>query len=182
MKGILFLAFFMASSLALAHARLKASEVIKIRSTNPGVKTGPCGGYPRVAAPAVVLPGQTLTVSWEETIYHPGRFEFYFSPAGDKNFTLLQTVTNDQKSQPLPHQYSTTVTLPNTTCNECTLQMIQVMAENPSNPTYYYSCADLQVKAPVSTQTPTPTPIFTPTPTPTPSSTPPPVPLEDCSL
>lgn len=169
MKKVLFLVFFLSGSLSYAHARLKASDEIKIRSMNAGVKTGPCGGYPRVAQPAVLTAGQSVVVHWEETIYHPGRFEFYFSDAGETQFTLLKSVENNQKSQPLPHQFSTTLTIPDVTCEQCTLQMIQVMAENPNNPTYYYSCADMQVQKGTST---TPTPSSSPTVTPTPTATP----------
>jgi hypothetical protein len=162
MKRIIFLSIFLIGSLALAHARLKASDMIKIRSTDPGVKTGPCGTYARGTQPAVLTSGQTINVTWEETIYHPGRFEFYFSSANDANFTFLKSVENNQVNNALPHQFSTTLTLPNVTCTNCTFQMIQVMAENPAAPTYYYSCADMQVKA-AGTTTP---PAATPTPTP----------------
>lgn len=154
------------SSISFAHSRLKASDMIKIRGNDPGVKVGPCGNLPRVAQPAVLNPGSTITVYWEETIYHPGRFEFYFSEAGDQNFVLLKSIPNTSAGTPLPHQFNTTLTLPNKTCTACTLQMIQVMTENPNNPTNYYSCADMQLKATTTTPDPTPT---DPTPAPTPA-------------
>lgn len=160
MKMILFALLFV-SSVAGAHSRLKASTGINTRGTDPGVKTGPCGLYPKVT-PAVLTSGQTLTVTWEETIHHPGRFEFYFSQAGEANFQLLKTVENTQNDNNVPHQYSTTVTLPNVTCDSCTFQMIQVMTENPAAPTNYYSCADMQLKA-AGTGTPTPAPTVAPT-------------------
>lgn len=158
------------SSVSWAHSRLKASEMVKIRGNDPGVKVGPCGGLARVAQPAVLNPGSTITVYWEETIYHPGRFEFYFSEAGDQNFVLLKTIQNNSAGTPLPHQFNTTLTLPNKSCTACTLQMIQVMTENPNNPTNYYSCADMQLKATTTTPDPTPT-----EPSPAPS------PVDDCS-
>lgn len=170
MKVVIFLATLLGASFAFGHARLTGSDVIKIRSTNAGVKVGPCGGYARVAAPAVLQGGQTITVTWEETIYHPGRFEFYFSSQGDANFTFLKSVDNNQQGLPLPHQFSTTLTLPNVSCNGCTFQMIQVMAENPAAPTYYYSCADMQLTASgAATPTPTPTPTSSPAPSASPS-------------
>jgi hypothetical protein len=131
---------------------------IKTRSTNPGIKVGPCGGLTRVAQPAILLGGQNITVTWEETIHHPGRFEFYFSQAGDANFTLLKTVENTQNDNNVPHQYSTTIALPNVSCANCTFQMIQVMTENPASPTNYYSCADMQLTASASSPVTTPTP------------------------
>src|SRR5207253_3266436 len=162
MKIMILFGLLLMTSLAGAHARLKASDVIKTRGTDPGVKIGPCGGLARVAQPAVLTSGQSITVTWEETIHHPGRFEFYFSPAGDANFTLLKTVENTQNDNLVPHQYSTTMNLPNVTCDSCTFQMIQVMTENPASPTNYYSCADMQVKAAggvVPVVTPTATPV-----------------------
>lgn len=154
MKMII-LALLLVSSVAGAHSRLKATTEIKTRSTDPGIKTGPCGLYPKVA-PAILTSGQTITVTWEETIYHPGRFEFYFSQAGETNFQLLKSVENTQNNTAVPHQYSTTVTLPNVACDSCTFQMIQVMTENPAAPTNYYSCADMQLKG-ASSATPAPT-------------------------
>lgn len=154
MKIGLFLIFFvMISATAFGHARLKASNELKIRSSNAGVKNGPCGGYTK-AAPAELQGGQSITVNWEETIYHPGRFEFYFSATGDSNFTLLKTVVNDQQAQQLPHQFTTTLTLPNVACTNCTFQMIQVMEENPAAPSNYYSCADMRLTSTNNTPTP----------------------------
>lgn len=155
MKFLILVLLFV-SSVAGAHSRLKATTEVQTRSTDPGVKTGPCGLYPKVA-PAILKPGQAINVQWEETIHHPGRFEFYFSQAGDANFQLLKTVENTQNDTNVPHQYSTIVILPNVSCDACTFQMIQVMTENPAAPTNYYSCADMQLKAGGATPVPTAT-------------------------
>lgn len=149
-----------------AHARLKTTGALAPRSTDPGIKIGPCGGIARTATPAMFAPGATITVNWEETIDHPGRFEFYFSSANDVGFTLLKTV-QDTGTGALPHQYTTTLTLPNVSCTDCTLQMIQVMTENPANPSFYYSCADIRTQAVTGTPVPTPVPAPTPSPNPT---------------
>ena len=141
-----------------AHARLKPLGGLVPRSSNAGIKVGPCGGYPRTSNPVVFSPGQTITVEWEETINHPGRFEFYFSSANETNFQLLKTVIDTQDTGALPHQYSTTLTLPNASCNDCTLQMIQVMTENPQSPSLYFSCADLKLQSAGSPPTPGPSP------------------------
>jgi len=160
-----------------AHARILQSGALAPRLTNgatgmnnAGIKTGPCGGYPKVANPPVFQPGQTITVNWEETIDHPGRYEFYFSPANDQNFGPALRVVIDNQDTPVVngqyHQYSTTVTLPNVQCANCTLQMIQYMTEtNP--PSLYYSCADLQVG-----NNPPPNPVPGPTPGPGPAPAP----------
>jgi hypothetical protein len=128
------------------HARMKSDSAIVPRNSSDSLKTGPCGGVARTSAPKVYAPGSTITVKWEETINHPGRFEFYFSAANDTNFVLLKTVNDTMdSSNDLPHQYSTTVTLPSTPCENCTLQMIQVMTDR-SPPSNYYSCADIRIQ------------------------------------
>lgn len=167
------IAVLMTSQTAESHARLKPSAAVAPRSTNPGIKSGPCGGLPRLT-PAVVQTGSTITVTWEETIQHPGRYEFYFSAANDQNFQMLKMVADTQDgTADLPHQYTTTLTMPSQPCTACTLQMIQVMTENPLMPSLYYSCADIVLQTgPVATPTPGASP------TPTPSATP--VPPVDC--
>ncbi len=172
-KYLLIISFFITilfSLDAFSHARLKASAGVAPRSNNAGIKTGPCGGFAKISTPPTLNAGSTFTVTWEETINHPGRYEFYFSKAGDANFVLLKTVPDTQDGGGLPHQYSTTVTLPNETCTGCTLQMIQVMTENPASPSLYFSCADMILIPSGATPSPTPTPgHMTPTPTPTPA-------------
>lgn len=141
-----------------AHARWTLNGAVVPRSTNSGIKSGPCGGLARTATPKIFQAGSNLTVQWEETINHPGRFEIYFSPAADASFTLLKSVTDIQDDGNTPHSYSTSITLPNTACTDCTLQLIQVMTENPSSPTLYYSCADIQLTSGSASPTPTPAP------------------------
>lgn len=146
---------------ALAHARIKVTGALVPRSNNAGIKVGPCGGLARLANPAVYPPGATIQVDWEETINHPGRYEFYFSQANDANFVLLRTIEDNQDTtNDLPHQYSTTITLPNVTCDACTLQMIQVMTENPAAPSLYFSCADIRLQS----NAPMPPPVDDPNP------------------
>lgn len=135
------------ASAVFGHARLKSDGSLKPRNSDAGLKTGPCGGVARTASPNTYKAGQTIQVQWEETVNHPGRFEFYFSPAGDTGFRLLKTVADDQGENALPHQFETTLTLPAEECEACTIQMIQVMTENPDNPRNYYSCADLKLLA-----------------------------------
>ena len=108
-----------------------------------------------------------VRVDWLETIQHPGRFEIYLSRANDAAFTLLATIPDNQNSSnDLPHVFNAMVQLPNVTCTNCTLQLIQVMTENPAAPTYYYACADITLQsAVVVTPSPTPTPVLPTTPT-----------------
>lgn len=147
-----------------AHARWSPTGTIKPRSNSSGIKSGPCGTDARTA-PTVLNPGATVTLQWEETINHPGRFEIYFSQANDAGWTLLKTVNDTLDDNSVPHQYSTTVTLPNVNCSGCTLQLIQVMTENPASPSLYYSCADIQLGV-ASPPAPGPTPPPPPSPSP----------------
>ena len=134
--------FLLTVSLNLnAHTRWSLSGNLVPRSTSSGLKTGPCGGIARTSNSKIFQTGSTITVSWEETINHPGRFEIYFSPANDANWVLLKTIVDVQNGG----FGSATITLPSAPCTACTLQMIQVMTEDPNNPSLYYSCADIQL-------------------------------------
>lgn len=130
------------------------------RNSNAGIKNGPCGGVARGNNPKVLTAGNTITLRWVETIQHPGKYHFEFSPAGDTNWVRWKTVDDDQDNQTLPHAYSTTVTIPaNTTpCTACTFRLVQEMTDrNP--PTFYYSCGDIQINAaPGASPNPSPDP------------------------
>ena len=154
----------LASSIAAAHSRLLPAGIIPPRSTNSGIKTGPCGGLPRVT-PKVLQMGSSVLVEWEETINHPGYFMISFSQAGDTNFQLLATIqaTQNDPIGAVTHKYSATVQLPAVTCDACTIQLIQVMTENPAAPTNYYSCGDIQLVANPMTVTTTTLPVGSPT-------------------
>ena len=105
-----------------------------------------------------------MTLQWEETINHPGRYIFSLSMANDQNFNqnVLATIVDVQDAGvPLPHRYQAQIAIPNINCPTCTIQMIQSMEENPAAPSYYYSCADINIQmagAPPPTPTPTPMP------------------------
>ena len=131
---------------AHGHARLSADGATPPRSTNSGIKTGPCGSDPRTTS-AVFTPGQTVTIKWEETINHPGYFRIAFSPADDLGFdenVLLDNIIDEQNDSNTPHYYSADVTLPITPCDLCSIQLIQYMTES-SPPSLYYSCADIKI-------------------------------------
>lgn len=173
---ILGFAFF-ASGAAYSHARLKPGSATPPRNDSTGLKSAECGNVARTASPKVYKPGEEITVEWEETINHPGYFIIRFSEAGDKNFDAHVLVAkfadtqNGSISGPTAyHQYSTKVKLPNLSCESCTLQLIQVMEENPASPSKYYSCSDIKLvadKVPDPVVVPTEPEPSAPTPTPT---------------
>lgn len=143
----------LASSPSGAHARLNPSKTLKPRSADSNLKSGPCGNVAPTTTRTTYAPGEMVTIEWEETINHPGWYRIAFSPSGDTGFdanVLKDNITDTQNgsvtySDPSTfHKYSTTVTLPETLCESCTLQLIQVMTDrNP--PTNYYSCADIRI-------------------------------------
>lgn len=119
-----------------------------------GMKTPPCGGTgTRSANPAVFAPGQKVTVKWHETVVHPGFFRVAFSTDG-KTFPADPTDPPPSVAAPvlaiIPKvdgitQYTTEITLPNTPCETCTIQVIQYMQQH-APPPYYYQCADIAIR------------------------------------
>ena len=128
-----------------AHVRMLTP---KPRSTDT-VKIGPCGGIPRTKKPTYFVAGQEITVEWEEYTDHPGYHRILWSPGSDKNFVvLLDNIPDKVKPTGASAMYSSTVTLPDTPGVDGTLQLIQVMTENPAAPTLYFACADIHLVAP----------------------------------
>ncbi len=114
-------------------------------------KTGPCGVAPTVNGPNSYTPGQSMTVTWKETVNHPGCFVVEWSSDNNATFTNLATVKHTTVGA-LPRPYSTTVTLPAGNCTNCTLRMVQHMLANETLPcppaapaagSLYFSCAQM---------------------------------------
>jgi hypothetical protein len=123
-------------------------------------KSGPCGhpDNPSGEPTATYAPGETITVRWEEFIGHPGHFRIAFSAEGDDSFVdpvdyddfyPAENVLVDDIADPdgqLMHELE--ITLPDTTCERCVLQLIQVMTDKPpwgpeGGNELYYQCADI---------------------------------------
>lgn len=131
------------STVSFAHARWTLDGPTPPRSDRTDIKFGPCGGIARTDTPAIFTPGETITVEFFQDIYHSGYYRIAFSPANDENFDANVLVDNipDFAGQV---NYSQEITLPAIECDDCTLQLIQVMLDrNP--PTNYFSCADIQL-------------------------------------
>lgn len=148
------------ASQAGAHIALKSPTA----RTNDQVqlKDGPCGQTTnaRTGKVTVFKPGETITVAWDETINHPSHYRISFDPNGTnfpnpKSFTDMDGGVNvlvdgiKDKTGVTPIAYTQQVTLPNVECNNCTLQLIQVMTDkppydpSPAGNDIYYQCADL---------------------------------------
>jgi uncharacterized protein (TIGR03382 family) len=124
------------------------------------LKTGPCGeaGGERTGNVTYYEPGETIEVSWDEYIDHPGHYRIAFDDDGVDDFvdpaTMMEFYSNDtvllddiaDEGRDV-RDYMATVTLPDITCDNCTLQVIQVMYDKPPYTTpgndIYYQCADL---------------------------------------
>jgi MYXO-CTERM domain-containing protein len=105
--------------------------------------------------------GSTITVVADEYIDHAGRMRVAFDPDGadleDFNDNILMDVADPSEpglSMANPHVWEFQIQLPNMTCDNCTLQVIQAMHGDTMNPVMdpaplstYYSCADIRLVA-----------------------------------
>lgn len=143
---VIFSLFLLYANGVFAHARWSLDGPVPPRTTATGLKEpAPCGGVARTATPVILKSGDTIVVEFEETINHPGYFRIAFSPAGDLNFddnVLVESIPQ----VPATRFYPQSITLPDIECDDCTLQLIQVM-EDRNPPTNYYSCADIMLTA-----------------------------------
>lgn len=103
-------------------------------------------------------PGETITVRFSEYVGHSGRYRIAFDPDGAELSDFNQLVLLDE---PDPAgaagnigegtTWELQVTLPDVTCDNCTLQLIQVIDGNTTEPVLdpasrgetYFQCADL---------------------------------------
>ncbi len=160
--------------IANAHIHL-TSPLSRTDSLTGDQKSEHCGvpGQGRDASRVTVFqPGETITVSWLETVNHPGHFRIAFQadgatfgipPAGDgppAGFPSVdQTGMTDSAGALILKDFipdgmlSTQVTLPSMECDNCTLQFIQVMTDKSpytvtgTSDDIYFNCADITLSA-----------------------------------
>jgi len=153
-------------------------------------KVGPCGnegGGTPTGKLTTFRPGQTITITINEVIPHPGHYRVALAVNDRSEFPPEPVVTptagdpcgnvaiQDPPIFPiladnmLPHAQaftraqSFTVTLPtDVTCTKCTLQVLEYMSQH-GQPCFYHHCADISIAAEAATATPTPTPTPTDT-------------------
>jgi MYXO-CTERM domain-containing protein len=130
--------------------------------TNVDQKVGPCGSGNASGDVIELEPGSELTVSWTETVNHPGQFRIALDMTGSDAFADPVS-ENDMDVAGnviayLPddggNNFAHTFTLPDTECEGCVIQVIQVMTDKlgngyggyPSNDDLYYWCADIALK------------------------------------
>ena len=132
-----------------AHAHI---ELLSPKPRTLEQKTGPCGagGSTRGTNVTTYRPGETITIEWTETVDHPGHYRIAFDDNGNDSFrdpsrpddNFPQTLA-DQIVDRGGGRYTQQVTLPNMTCTNCTLQLIQVMTTVVPYNSFYFQCADL---------------------------------------
>lgn len=105
-------------------------------------------------------PGETITLTWRETIGHAGRWRVAFDRDGadmaDFNANILLDIENPPGTTGNVSQgdlWEVTVTLPDEPCDNCTLQLVQMMDGNtvdpvpdPAGRSSYYQCADIVIE------------------------------------
>jgi hypothetical protein len=136
---------------------------------NSNLKSGPCGQMTsgRTDRVATYARGQRITVRVREENAHVSYLRVSFDldgedfplrtlfPAGPETQELaeaaeaalgadglLAVVREDNDTLGFVHEID--VTLPDATCDSCTLQVLQFMYDDPSAP-YYFQCADLVI-------------------------------------
>jgi hypothetical protein len=165
---------------AHAHIKLMAptSWVVENTQGGPDQKTAPCGTAAGTTASDMVTTvhvGDKLSVTWQETVPHPGHFRIalamdradLFDPdvvTSDGTGTSGQSMSaeimspvgypvlldglfpRDNVPTAQAAPFVQEVTIPDMPCEKCTLQVIQFMAQH--GPGYFYHhCADLKILA-----------------------------------
>jgi hypothetical protein len=158
---------------ALAHFTLLEPESWIVESAlGDPQKDGPCGGVTGTPTGTVttVQAGETITLRWQETIYHSGHWRIAVArdrselqdpavasmvdsrcnyPAGAADVPAEYPVLMDNlfpRTAPLAaaQMFEHEITIPDMNCELCTLQVIQFMT-NHAPPCIYYHCADITI-------------------------------------
>jgi len=169
-----FLASITLAGASFAHVDLSVPNPRAHGETEGNLKSGPCGQTTngRTANVNVFAPGETITVTWNEYIDHPAYYRVAFDDDGDDGFVMrsdgqtnptaddpeameaalnmdaeiLAIVTEENDTTPGTSTdiRSVDITFPNVTCENCTLQLIQYMYNNPAQG--YFQCADIALR------------------------------------
>ena len=136
--------------LALPVAEAHISQISPTPRTQ-SQKEGPCGAAGSTRGePQVFRPGETITVEWDETVDHPGHYRIAFDPDGEDDFPLpnqpddnFATTLVDQITDKAGGLYSQEITFPDIECDNCTLQLIQIMTTQVPYNSFYFQCSDI---------------------------------------
>jgi MYXO-CTERM domain-containing protein len=144
--------FILPSGLAVAHTTLTYPPPRTLSN-----KAEPCGASGSVRGDTVSTfkPGETITVTWDETVDHPGHYRIAFDTDGDDDFPNPNTPDDAFPSvlvDQIPDRsggglYSQDITFPDVECDNCTLQLIQIMTTSVPYNSFYYQCADITLSS-----------------------------------
>ena len=136
-------------------------------------KLGPCGDEGDAPASNVVTPfapGETITITLDETIFHPGHYRVALAVTDRAELPPEPPVTPGDTAcgsvpvmeppvfpvlldgalthtEPFSTGQTIEVTLPtDVTCSHCTLQVLEFMSDHPA-PCFYHHCADISISA-----------------------------------
>ena len=160
------LVFALSAGLAASTATA-ASAHVQIRSPEQRTsaqKAGPCGTADSTRGNLVCTfrPGATIDVQYDETVDHPGHYRIAFDADGqdfvdpvDDEGPLtspggMEVLVNNAPDK-VGGAYTTQITLPDIECDNCTLQLMQVMSTSPpysaASGDFYWQCADIVLSA-----------------------------------
>ena len=122
--------------------------------------TPPCGRDPETARDHVTTlhSGSEILLTWVETITNtPSYFRVSFDDDGQDSFPVRPAYYGAPESSPAvlvnlvpnvgaPNTGSVLVQLPNIECDNCTLQVMQILNDHPpfgGTDDFHYQCADL---------------------------------------
>ncbi len=146
------------ASLGLTALFVSGTASAHIAMTSPAPrgadqKSGPCGasGSTRGSNVTTFAPGETIDVEWNETVDHPGHFRISFDDDGNDftnpnnpgdNFpeTIMEPIADKSGGH-----YAQQITLPTTPCENCTLQLMQIMTTVVPYNSFYFQCADIRI-------------------------------------
>lgn len=172
LSGLAICAAAVTTNDARAHFRLEApASMTEQNDLGDPQKVYPCGGDAAVPTGDITAytAGETITITIDETIYHPGHYRVSLAPNDPSELPPDPEVTptpNDQCAMTeimdppvypviadgmIPHdspfdgQQSFEVTLPDdVSCENCTLQVVQFMSSHGA-PCFYYHCANISI-------------------------------------
>ncbi len=167
------LILFLLALPAAAHIELEAPAPRYTNTPDEQNKSCPCGAgngnqtctnattsdaNRNVDAVTTFGAGETVTVTWLETIGHDGRFRVAFDDDGadldDFNANILSDIADPAGNvgNVAGNRWAVEVTLPDQPCTNCTLQLLQVMNGNtvddvadPTGAATYFQCADIVI-------------------------------------
>jgi hypothetical protein len=111
------------------------------------LSSAPCAQAEKGAPVSTHKSSERIFVRWDETVYRPGTFSIDFSERSDGNFINLVSNIPHNINPETSKSYSLYIQLPNVTCANCTLRVVQVLSDviNPLD-AFLYSCSDIQLE------------------------------------